>query len=524
MRTGSAACLGVAVAMSVASGCTTMTPPGGHVGSDTAEAGPFWTVYSGRHIYAPTLAWEDTSGLVTEYHLRVNDLGLVTPEPWADLSSIWEDLDEGRLQIALRGVSASGATVFQDTIATIKSPGFSLDRIASYRNPRENGIQGLEAVLRLDKVQHWLDPGGPDPGYALWVHPSKLMGVLSQGLLFLSQTTDNPEVREQARSVALELGTFLLGLREPAGAPLEGWTHTYWDGVERGAHPIYLDQIMVNYPSEAAQAFLNLFDATSDSTWFVAALDIAETYARTQRDDGTWYLLMRREDGSAVGTKLLVPVSILTFLDRLYDQYGVETYHAVREAAFAWTMTNPVQTYAWEAQFEDTRPKRQYRNLSQREAAMFARLLFETSSAAEDIELAEELLRFVEDQFVVWNHSDAVTRTNWFRDGMKWNGNRTDGRVGKDWLLPSVVEQYAFYTPIAWATSNVLRTYCAGYEATGNEVYRDKARALSMALVEAQAFHRSGEIPTHLREVLPEQNWLNNSVYSAQTLVEASCL
>ena len=155
---------------------------------------------------------------------------------------------------------------------------------------------------------------------------------------------------------------------------------------------------------------------------------------------------------------------------------------------------------------------------------MFARLLFETSKDPEDLRLADELLLFVEDQFIIWDHSDSVTRTDWFPDGMKWNGNRTDGRSGKDWFLPSVLEQYAFYTPIAWASSNVLRAYCADYDATGNGAYRDKARALSMALVEAQEFHLSGEIPTHLREVLPEQNWLNNSVYTAQTLVEASCL
>ena len=510
----------------IASGCTTA----GSAQQDHAAPGPFWTAYSGRHIYAPTFAWQDTSGAATEYRVRVAGLELVTPEPWADLAPIWDGLAEGPLEIDIRGVSASGATVFRDTVATIKSPGFNPARIATYSHPRANGMRGLETVLGLGKVQHWLDPGGPDPGYALWVHPSKLMGVLSQGLLFLSKTSDDPEVRRQARAVSIEVATFLLSLREPAGAPLEGWTQTYWDGVDRGAHPIYMDQLMVNYPSEAAQAFLDLFDATADSMWFEAALDIAGTYARTQRDDGTWPLLMTRSEGAAVGEKLLVPVSILYLLDRLSGQYGVETYREVREAAYAWTMANPVRTYAWEAQFEDTRPRRLYQNLAQREAAMFARLLFETSQDPADIQLAEELVQFVEDQFVIWDPSDAVTRTNWFREGMKWNGDRTDGRPGKDWFLPSVLEQYAFYTPIAWATSNVLRTYCAGYEATGNESYRDKARALSMALVDAQAFqptsafHGHGEIPTHLREVLPEQNWLNNSVYAAQTLVEASCL
>ncbi|NND72576.1 MAG: hypothetical protein HKN43_13450 [Rhodothermales bacterium] len=485
---------------------------------------PFWNVHSGRYIYAPTIAWEDPPGTSSEYLIQVNDLSLETDEPWVNLTEIWDDLAEGNVTIYIRGLSDSGETSFADTISTIKSPGFDEAMVESYENPADDGMLGLESVLVLDKVQHWIDPGGPFPDYPLWVHPSKLMGVLSQGMLFLSQNSEDPDVQSQAKDIAVRSAQFLLALREPEGAPLAGWTHSYWDGVDRGDHPIYMDQIMTLYPSEAALAFLDLFDATADSIWFDSAVDIARTYAATHRADGTWYLLLKREDGSPHRDKLLVPVSVISFLDRLKTQYGIDAFVDVRERAFDWIMENPVNTYAWEAQFEDTRPKRRYRNLSHREAANFARLLFETSDDPADMRLAGELLLFVEDQFVIWDHSDAVTQKNWFREGMKWNGNRTDGTPGKDWFLPAALEQYAFYTPIAGTTSNVIHAYCAGFEATGETVYRDKARALTLSLVEAREYHSSGEIPTHLRKDLPEENWLNNSVYSARTLVDASCL
>ncbi len=140
------------------------------------------------------------------------------------------------------------------------------------------------------------------------------------------------------------------------------------------------------------------------------------------------------------------------------------------------------------------------------------------------IALARQLMMFVEDQFVIWSHDDHATRSNWFRDGMKWNGNIDGAASGKDWFLPAVLEQYAFYTPIAGTTSNVIHAYCAGFAATGDVEYQMKARALAESLIDGQKFHGTGEIPTHLRQTLPEDNWLNNSTYSARTLVDATCL
>ena len=424
----------ILAAGNLASGCSGKQDP--VVAHGEPGVRPFWNVHSGRYIYAPSIAWTDTLADVDTYIVEIGSKTLATSDSWANLSEVWQALDDGGYTVVIRALDTSGLSVIVDSIHIIKSPGFRQQTATSYHSPYENGMKGLEAVFRMDKVQHWLNPGGPFPGYQLWVHPSKLMGVLSQGMLFLSRNSEDPYIQQEARQIAIRSANFLMRLREPQGSPLAGWTHSYWDGVERGEHPIYMDQIMTLYPSEAAMAFLDLFDATSDSTYFAAAIAIAETYENTQRDDGTWYLLQRRVDGSPVGDKLLVPVSVINFFDRLNNQYGLDEYVDVREQAFEWILENPVKTYAWEAQFEDTRPKRRYRNLSHREAANFARLLFETSTDANHLALAKELLLFAEDQFVIWSHDDHVTNTNWFREGMKWNGNRRDGQPGKR-LVPS---------------------------------------------------------------------------------------
>ncbi len=514
-------------------GCTDLQPESSQlpVTLRHGEPGvrPFWNVHAKRFIYPPAFDVADSSGAATRYFVsaRVDEKVIRTelPTPWSSLAPIWDQIPNGFLTLDFSGTTPAGETLHLSTVETIKSPGFdAAPKVTADRQAmRDAGMLGLEAVLQLPKVQHWLEPGGPDPDYPLWVHPSKLMGFLSQGMLFLSQHADDVEVADQARRVAIAAAAFLLTLREPEGSPLQGWTHSYWDGVDRGEHPIYMDQIMAQYPAEAALAFLDLYDATDDAQWLDAAVAIADTYRRTQREDGTWPLLIRRATGEPIGNKLMIPGSVIIFLDRLHRQYAIETFVETHDAAFAWLMTNPVETFAWEAQFEDTRPRAVYRNLAHLEPAFIARHLFQ--HYADDqalVMLARELLLFAEDQFVIWTHDDAVTRTEFFRPGMKWNGTTPDG--GKDWFLPATLEQYAFYTPIGRSTANVLNAYCAAYDATGEDEYRQRARALTSGLMDAQAFHGTGEIPTHMRRTLPEESWLNNSVETARTLVEATCL
>jgi hypothetical protein len=68
----------------------------------------------------------------------------------------------------------------------------------------------------------------------------------------------------------------------------------------------------------------------------------------------------------------------------------------------------------------------------------------------------------------------------------------------------------------------MIVAYMTAYEYTNTSIYFAKAVALANTLTIAQAYHGSGEIPTHLRKNLPELNWINNGVYPAITLIEYS--
>ena len=129
-------------------------------------------------------------------------------------------------------------------------------------------------------------------------------------------------------------------------------------------------------------------------------------------------------------------------------------------------------------------------------------------------------MRFVEDGFVIWAASDAVTREPLFKPGSRWNG--VDPDFGLDWFLPAAVEQYAFFTPINASSADLIDGWLAGYKATGRRDYLAKAAALATTLTLAQRYFGGGEIPTHLRQVQPELNWLNCSVEAADTLIRSA--
>jgi maltose/maltodextrin transport system substrate-binding protein len=486
---------------------------------------PFWNRFSRRFIYPPAFAFEEVNG-AERYRftaLSLPDSGLYTFEadrPWVPLTPFWTDLPYSDVQLTVEaiGLSEQDTAVLAGTRGFVKSPPFS----GPYGEPAydygESGRRCLADLLAQPKLQYWLTVNEPDPSYPLWVHPSKMVRGIVQGMVAYSRVDPRPEDADQALEVAKRAARFLLSLSEPQGAPLAAWPPTYWDGVDGDIHPVYAGEHMALEPAEVAQAYLDLFDATGDSLYLRAAAEIAETYVRLQREDGTWYQLIETATGGPVKEHLLVPVSVINLFDRLARQYGTSDYRQARTSALEWCMTHPVRTFSWEAQYEDTRPRERYKNLSHREPLMLATLLLgEHPMDPEMVAVAEELIRFAEDQFVVWEITDPITRARLFRPGSRWNGN--DPYFGSDWFVPSAAEQYVFFTPISAATSFFIDAYVAAFTTTGKRTYIAKAVSLANTITIAQRYWGGREIPTHLRKTMPELNWINVSVKAATSLI-----
>jgi maltose/maltodextrin transport system substrate-binding protein len=484
---------------------------------------PFWNVYAKRFIYAPAFdfpAEESAANYRFTAIAKVNrrEYTFYAENPWASIAAIWQALPAGEVELTVAALGQTDSQVVRvvGKRSFLKSPAFN----GPYGEPafefKDSARRCLADLMQQPKIRAWLKTGEPDPTYPLWVHPTKIMGAVTQGMVLYTKLARDPEDVGDALQIARIAADFLLSLREKPGRPLEYWPPTYWDGVPRGNHPVYMDQIMSHYPAEGAIALLDLFDATDERKYFEAVLRIADTYVKTQLPAGTWPQLIYIKNGEAVKPVMLVPLSVIELFNRLEKQYAVTLYRQANLKAWTWCFENPVKTFNWQAQYEDTRPRALYKNLSHREAAIMSALLFD--SGKENHELALELLQFVEDQFVFWEKSDPAVTYPWFRPGTVWNAN--DPVKGSDWFVPAAAEQYVFNTPIAGSTSFVIRAYLKAFAATRQHIYLAKAKSLANTLTITQQYHGGGEIPTHLRRNLPEKNWINVSVMAARTLLE----
>jgi hypothetical protein len=483
---------------------------------------PFWNAHSRRFISPPAFECRRVDGVKT-YVLTATSTGDSLPRsfeaevPWADLSPIWQQIPVGTVTLTVRALKNRDTLLLLER-TFIKSPAYNGPYGSPAYDYRESVRRCLGDLYRQEKVQHWLTHGTPDPFYPKYIYPAKTIGGVILGMGAYADLAADPAERRNALLIAETAARFLISISPARGELLACWPPTIWSGVDRDIHPVFEGETMALEPSETALAYLDLFRRTQNEKYLSTAKGIAETYAKLQLSSGTWYQRMDIRTGEGREQNLLVPVSIIVLFDTLIERYAMPGLRSAREKAFAWCMEHPVETYNWEAQFEDTRPRDLYRNLTHREPVLFATLLFTKSKGDRKlIQMAKELLRFAEDSFVIWEKIDPLLRAQLFKPNARWNGN--DPYFGSDWFVPAAIEQYAFPTPINSSSAGFIEGYLAAYKATGDGVYRDKARSLANTLTVAQRYWGGGEIPTHLRRSMPELNWLNASVGTALILL-----
>jgi maltose/maltodextrin transport system substrate-binding protein len=165
-------------------------------------------------------------------------------------------------------------------------------------------------------------------------------------------------------------------------------------------------------------------------------------------------------------------------------------------------MDNPVRSFDWKAQFDDAKLRGPYENLSKHEACLFAGYLF-AHKKPEEIALGEELLRFAEDQFVIWEQPPVLPA-------------RGDKLAAQNWFTPCSAEQYAMFEPISGSSAFMIVAYVRAYQASGKPLYLAKAQSLANALTVAQQHHH-GRYPTRMiREDLAY--WINSSVNTIRAM------
>lgn len=473
---------------------------------------PFWNKRVRQFIYAPAFDYKTIAG-ATKYRYTITPestnkpLRFESKVQYDPLSKIWKSVPVGLFTIKVEGLDANGKVI------GVSGEG-KYHRAAPfngiYHEPqlpyRQSATVALDSLLNKPFVKYWFKEKQPDWEYLNNRYPAKIQTALLIGALTNAKLKTGIE-SEESGQLAKIIGDYLLSIRFAKGTPWEYFVPTYYGpkvGRKEGAH-INLDNMFTLMGVDAGRAFLDLYDYTKDKKYLDAALKIADTYLKNQLSNGSWHQFVYHETGKPFFNNILIPTAVVNYFDRLKHDYKITKYDVARQKAFNWTMNNPVKTFDWQGQFEDVKGQQPYMNLSREQACELAMYLFRNK---QHIPLAEELVRFAEDQFVIWDNPPK---------GLQFRTDREGGK-SETWITPSVQEQYVFWMPVGRAAAIMLDTYAKAYTATGKDIYLAKARSIANSFTVVQKLH-NGNYQTMFSKYWVS-DWLNSIVYSSKTMME----
>ena len=383
---------------------------------------------------------------------------------------------------------------------------------------REAALAIYRYMVKLPGMRKLVETGKVDQRYQHNAYVSKTHAA--HIMFLLNWMRYDPVNRETALKYARASAQFLLTQLEPDDAPLAWWPPTYGrkplefdpatDGpyekpYMRGNEPIgavqYRGEVMLLYPAQVANAFLAFAKETGDKIYLEAAKNIAETYLRVRRPDGSWPLKMKLATGETVGENTLVPCYLLQLFSELKAQTGDAKWGKIEDEIFAWIEANPLTDWNWDGQYEDIAPAKPYQNPTKDNALQtMIYMLKRFPGDAGRLAVCRRLMEFSEKRFVVWEHPH--------------------------WPTPCVLEQYSCFTPIDASAAQMIFGYLALYEAEHNPVDLEKARAIANTITRVQL--PSGRVPTFWAELHnggtgisdERYDWLNCMAWSAKALLE----
>ena len=345
---------------------------------------PFWNGYAKRFIHVPSFDFNEVEGAVRYRYSVTSDVNCETfrfeaDHPRASLSPVWKELPVGIVYLQVEGLDAD-----QQVIGGAGEKLFY--KAAPFNGPynppasdyTSSVIRNMESLLEQDHYRRWSEESTPSDDYMLYCYPSKIVGSIIQAMCMYAGLTTKD--REMAIRMAGNAASYLLSISFPAGSALEYFPPTYQERkLSTHVARKKKDQLMMFYPALVGDAYLDLYDITGLEKYLQASVRIAQTYAKTQLTSGTWPMMVWIESGEAVAKNLCIPTDIINFLDRLDADYGESQFRKNSEAAFHYIIENPMNTFHWEAQFEDMGYSENYSNMERGKPLAFAVILLNHS-------------------------------------------------------------------------------------------------------------------------------------------------
>lgn len=481
------------------------------------EGRPFWNPESFQFMYVPAFQFQPIPGTM-KYRYEATDAAGVchkfdADSPKAMLTPIWAKIPEGVVKLCVYALDENGEKKYLAGARTFfRLAPFSADLPEAVCSYRECAEKAYEYVMNTRIMKHWLEEGTPDPEYDHNVYPSKMISSVVEAMIAYSKLV--PKRRDEAMRIARNAADYLIGITPTEGVTA-GLPPTYQldfrENPEQHNNFIAADRIgtiMMIYPASAGSAYLKLEEAVHEEKYLDAALKIGEYYRAHVLENGSWDLIIDRETGKPTALNSCDPLEIIMpFLMKLYERTGNAQWKTLADGALHYVEDRMLTSYEWEGQFEDSWCSHSYSNLTHYGAKSLAiHYAKYRSDDEEKYETAEELMRFVEDQFVVWKNPSP------------WNKSHFDPA---EWLTPCGLEQYEWHVPIDASTGNIMIAFLTMYQTGHGELYLEKAKALADAITRSQ--QPDGMIPTHWmnKEHLAGDNfWLNCMLYTAGAMTE----
>lgn len=488
--------------------------PGGVMGRN------FWNINATQFIYVPSFffpvipAAEEYEFFATDCTGKVHSFKASTPT--APLTPIWKNIPVGMVELKVEGIHRENGNRYISGVKTFykASPFPGRDtlpkRACSYK---ECALKALKYAFFDKSSQYWLTHGTPDPDYYHNVYPSKMISSIVDAMLSLAKI--DSDLADDALKLATNAADYLLSITYGSDSPLEGVPPTYsFAGLNKEivdatapAADGRQNMVMLIYPARVGNMYLNLEKVTGDKKYFEAAKRIAEYYRDNVLPNGSWYLLVSKDTNEPESNNCCVEFDILEFLNKFYKRTNDEVYSILEKNYYDYIIKTRFETYNWEGQFEDIRLSSNFVNLTHfLPGKMIDYIANNLSDDAEMVKNAKELMRFVEDQFVVWGE---------FAPWRQFKGDY--------WYSPAAMEQYYWYVPIDSSTAAVVKDFLKVYSITKDELLLEKACALGDAITRLQD-PVSGVIPTHWMKKDCTENlenfWINCHIYTAFVMME----
>ena len=455
---------------------------------------PFWNGHATQFMFVPAFDFpkicraqgylftaEDKNGV--KHTFRAD-------RPTASLEPIWKDIPVGVVHLKVESLNANGeAEHIAGARSFYKSAPFP-GRDAyppKARSYRECALAAYRYLYNDEMAQHWLKYGKPMADYAHNVYPAKTIDGIIRAMVNYAKL--EPDCAESALKLACRAADYLLSISFEEDHPFAGLPPTYsFKGLNEEevnkVAPAAKDCVgttMMIYPISAGIAYLTLAEATGDEKYFNAALRIAEYYKANVLPCGSWYLLYDCETGKPLSDNICICFRMVKFFNMLYKKTKDEAWHNLETAHYQYIIDKCLKDYKWEGQFEDIPVSRPYENLTHFPPDDLIDYIAKNFIKDEEMgDVAVDLMRFIEDQFVVWGEHPEWNMTSW---------------GATPWHSPAGLEQYNCYVPIDSSTAGIMNSFINLYKLKGDRLYLEKAMALADMITRVQN-PETGCIPT----------------------------